>query len=183
MIDAGYLRDTTLFVAIFGFFACVWFGWAQENPPAAWKRLLAIGAIVGVGAAVVGGLLAWRNWSSPSALNDPATFRIYLITVAVEFWACVIGAVVLAVRRRKTWIPVWICAVVGVHFLPLALVFDTFALAVLAVALVGVAVAAPRISRRRNLQPSAVTGAGAGSALLGTALVYLALALGGSTLG
>lgn len=174
---SSYLRDTAMFVAIFGFFAFVWFGWAQERPPTSWRKWLILGMVTSLLVAIGGGVLAWRDWNSPSTLNAAATFRLYTITVAVEFWVSVAGAIVLAVKHRRKWILVWICAVVGVHFVPLAVVFETMLLIALSLVLVGVAVAALRANRRRDLEPSAVTGAGAGVTLLITALIYGAAAL------
>ena len=177
MLLSSSLRDLLVFSAVFGFFAFVWFGWGQERPPDAWRKWLGIGAAVSVLVALGGGLLAWRSWQTPSALDAPAAFRLYLVTVAVEFWVSLGGAVYLAVKKRRKWIPVWICAVVGVHFLPLALVFSDLLLVVLALALVAVAVAARVANRRHHLEPSAVVGMGAGATLLLTALVYGVVAL------
>jgi hypothetical protein len=177
MIQTSYLRDVAMFAAIFGFFAFVWFGWAQERPPSAWKKWLIIGMITSVVVAAGGGLLAWQNWQEPSTLNVDTVFRFYTVVVAIEFWVAVIGAVVLAVRHRRKWIPVWICAVVGIHFVPLALVFDSLLLIVLGLVLLGVAVAAYRASQRTTVEPSAVAGAGAGVALLITAVMYGTVAL------
>lgn len=177
--QTGYLRDLSMFIAIFGFFAAVWFLWGRDSPPPPWRRWLTLGLVTGLVVAAGGGLLAWRNWHSPSALDAPAAFRFYSITVAVEFWVAVAGAVVLAVRRQRRWIPVWVCAVVGVHLIPLAMVFQDLLLVVLGVALVGVAVAAALAHRRTEVEPGAATGALAGAALLLAAAVHGVLVLTG----
>lgn len=31
-MELEYIRDYTMYTAIFGMFSLVWFGWAQENP-------------------------------------------------------------------------------------------------------------------------------------------------------
>ena len=113
-------RDNAMTALILGFFASSWFGWAQERPPAAWRSPLIAGAVLSIVVAVVGAVLAWRNWSAAgSALSEPGAMRRYGIIVGVEF---------------------------------------------------GVAAAAVVVSRRSDLAPSAVTGAGAGVALLGYAI-------------
>jgi preprotein translocase subunit SecG len=59
--------------------------------------------------------------------------------------------------------------VVGVHFWPLAAVLKSPSLIVLGTLLMVAAVVAILISRRTGVAPSAITGAGAGTALLGFA--------------
>jgi hypothetical protein len=156
---------------ILGFFASSWFGWAQERPPAAWRSPLIVGALLSLVVAVAGAVLAWRNWSAAgSALSEPGAMRRYGIIVGVEFGIAAAGAAGIALRGRSEYVAPWICLVVGVHFLPMAPVLKNPPLVVLGVLLMAVAAAAVVVSRRTDFVPSAITGAGAGVALLGFAI-------------
>ncbi len=152
---------------IFGIFASSWFGWAQEAPPVRWRLPLGVGSVLSLLVAVAGGIYAWRNWSSASALSEPGAMRAYGIIVGVEFAIAALGAAVIALAvKRPEYIAPWICLVVGVHFWPLAPLLDNPGLYALGVLLVLIAVLAvlPRI--RARLTPSAVTGAATGVCLL-----------------
>lgn len=165
-MDEILLRDGAMTVVILGFFASAWFGWAQERPPQAWKAPLAVGSMLGMTAAVMGGVIAWLNWDSGSVLNDDNVFRAYLTIVGIEFGVAAVGAAGLLVRRKAEYLAPWICLVVGVHFYPMAPVLENAGLYVLATVLTIVALSAVPLARRRGLMVSAVTGVGAGSALL-----------------
>ena len=160
------LRDGAMTTAVLSFFASAWFGWAQERPPVSWRTPLVVGSVLSVALTVTGGLLAWLNWGSGSVLNDDAAFRTYLIIVGIEFGIAAIGSVVLLVRRRSQYLAPWICLVVGVHFYPMAPVLENAGLYVLATVLTAVALLAVPAANRRGQTISAVTGAGAGAALL-----------------
>lgn len=170
------LRDGAMTAAILGFFASAWFGWAQERPPAVWRARLIVGSVLSVGTAITGGILAWRNWHSGSVLSDDGAMRAYLIILGIEFGVAGIGSVGLLIRRRSEYLAPWICLVVGVHFYPMAPVLQNAGLYVLATILTVAALLAVPVARRRDLTISAVTGAGAGSALLLFAL-WSAIAL------
>jgi hypothetical protein len=166
-----YLRDDAMTALIFGFFASMWFGWAQEKPPPAWRRWLSIAAIVSLLVGAVGGYLAWKHWGDGSALSEPGAMRRYGITVGVEFALAGVGAAILGVRKRQDLIAPWICLVVGVHFAPLAPILKNPMLYALAALMTVVALVAVPLARRRDLVPSAITGVGAGAALLIFAVV------------
>jgi hypothetical protein len=76
---------------------------------------------------------------------------------------------VIALWGRGEYIAAWVCLVVGVHFWPMAPVLKSPSLVALGALLTVIAVAAVLVSRRTGVAPSAVTGAGAGVALLGFA--------------
>jgi hypothetical protein len=171
------VRDGAMTALILGFFASSWFGWAQERPPASWRRPLIAGAVLCMAVAVAGGVLAVQNWSEASALDRPGAMRQFGIIVGIEFGVAALGAIVLALRGHSAFMAPWICLVVGVHFWPLAPVLDNPLLVVLGVALTAVAVAAVLVSRRTNLAPSAIAGAGAGVALFSVAVVGLVAAV------
>ncbi|MGX6601501.1 hypothetical protein ACWKSP_05100 [Micromonosporaceae bacterium Da 78-11] len=159
-------RDHALTALILGFFASSWFGWAQEKPPARWRKPLAVAAPVSLVVALAGALLAWQNWCGGTVVSEPAALRRYGIIVGLEFGIAAIGAVALLLARQSTYLAPWICLVVGAHFLPLAPVLENPALVGLGVLLVAVAVAGVVVHRRTGLPASAVTGAGAGVSLL-----------------
>lgn len=168
-MTAEFIRDAAATAAIFGFFGCMWFGWAQEKPPQAWKKWLVAGSVLSVLTAVAGGLLAWRHWSDGTAFDD-ATGRTFGIIVGIEFAVAGLGALLLALRRRPEFIPAWIALVVGVHFFPLAPLLHYPLLYVVAALVTLVALAAIPVARSRSLLVSAVTGVATGTILLATAL-------------
>ena len=160
-------RDNAMTALILGLFASSWFGWAQDRPPTAWRPLLILGAVLSLVVAVVGAVLAWRNWSAAgSALSEPGAMRHYGIIVGVEFGVAAVGAAGIAVWGRSEYIAPWICLVVGVHFVPMAPVLKDPSLIALGILMVAIAVAAVVVFKRTELAPSALTGAGAGVALL-----------------
>ena len=165
-----YARDSAMTALILGFFASCWFGWAQERPPPAWRSLLIVGAVLSLVVAAVGAVVAWWKWSDGSALNESGAMRHYGIIVGIEFGVAAAGAAVNALWGRPDYLAPWICLVVGVHFWPLAPLLKNPYLVVLGALLTAAAVAALPISRRTGVTPSAITGAGAGVALLGFAV-------------
>ena len=79
----------------------------------------------------------------------------------------------LGATGQQQWIPVWICAGVGVHFFPLASTLANGSLRLLGVLLMAVAAAALATGLASGTAPSTVTGAGAGSCLLAFGLATL----------
>jgi hypothetical protein len=164
-----YIRDGAMSALILGFFASSWFGWAQEKPPSGWRSPLMVGAVLSLIVAVLGAVYAWRNWSGGSALSEPGAMRQYGIIVGVEFGVAAAGAATIGLWGHSEYIAAWVCLVVGVHFWPMAPVLKSPPLIALGALLVAVAVVAVLVSRRTGAAPSAITGAGAGTALLGFA--------------
>lgn len=164
-----YVRDGAMSALILGFFASSWFGWAQERPPARWRPALIVGAVLSLIVAALGAVYAWRSWSEGSVLSEPGAMRQYGIIVGVEFGVAAAGAAVIGLWGRVKYISAWVCLVVGVHFWPLAPLLDSPSLIALGTLLTGIAAVAVFISRRTGVAPSAITGAGAGTALLGFA--------------
>lgn len=165
METAPFVRDMAVAAAVFGFAAFVWFGWAQEAPPARWRLPLGLGSAVGLLLAVAGGVLAWRNWGPESVLTDPEVRRAFGVVCGVEFAAAGLGALALALTKRPKWTASWIAFVVGVHFVPLAVIFGDPGMHVLAAVVVLVVGLAVLVHRRTGTAPSAVTGLGTGIAL------------------
>jgi len=146
-MTAAFLRDAAATAAIFGFFASAWFGWAQDEPPPAWRRALVAGSILSLLTAVGGGVLTWRNWSGPTAF-DADTSRTFGLVVGVEVALAAIGAAVLARRRSGELIPAWVALVVGVHLIPVALLVRSPLIAVTGVLVTLVALVAVPLAGR-----------------------------------
>lgn len=171
MFPSGRSRGVT--VAIDGFFAFVWFGWGQADAPSWLVIPLAVGTALAVALAVTGVMVTRRSEGTLPAMNDPVVRRRYGVIVGMEFSMLGAGAVVLGVSGNERWIPVLICAGVGVHFFPLASVLENPSLRPLGVLLVAVAGAALGAGLASRVAPSTVTGPGAGLSLLGFGLATL----------
>ena len=92
----------------------------------------------------------------------------------MEFSLAGVGAAVLAVAGQGDFIPVWVCAVVGVHFFPLASLLEDRLLVALGVSLTTVALVALVAGLVTDVAPSTVTGIGAGTLLTVFGLAALA---------
>jgi hypothetical protein len=160
-------RDLGITALVEGFFAAAWFNWGNASPsPLA--PLLIIGSIVGLLVAVAGALVGFRAPRTGAVLHDPAAGRRYGIVVGIEFGLAGLGAVVLGIIGYPAYIPVWVCAVVGVHFFALVNILHDPQLRPLgalmcAVAVLGLIVAWWPAS---DIKPGLVTGVGAGMLLL-----------------
>ena len=166
-------RDRGVTVAVEGFFAFVWFGWGQAAPPSWLVAPLAVGAGLAVLLTAAGIVLTARTAGRLRVVADPEVRRRYSIIVGLEFGLLGAGAAVLGTTGQDRWIPVWICAGVGVHFFPLASTLANRSLRLLGVLLIGVAAAALATGLASATAPSTVTGAGAGLCLLAFGLVTL----------
>lgn len=171
-MTAEFTRDAAMTAVVFGFFASSWFGWAQEQPPAAWRNPLIAGSVVSLLITVAGAVLAWQSWFDGTAFN-PTTGRAFGIVVGIEFAISGLGAGVLAVLRKAPFIPAWVALVVGVHLFPLAPLLQYSLLYVTAALVSLVALLAVPLARSRSVTVSAVTGLTVGIVLLATALFSL----------
>jgi len=160
------VRDLAFTAAIFGVAGVAWFGWGQEDPPPRWRLLLGVGSVLGLLMVVVGGFLAWQHWGPESVFADQSVRRTFGIVCGIEFGSAGLGGAILGLTRRARWIAPWIAFVVGVHFVPLAFIFNDAGLLVLAALVVLAAVVAVVWHRRTGITPSAVTGLVAGSSLV-----------------
>jgi hypothetical protein len=133
--------------------------------------VLAAGGVLAVLVAVAGGVQAFRSPVSDSSLHDRRAWRRYGLIVGVEF--------ALAAAGQSDYIPVWVCAVVGVHLFPLASLLRDRLLVALGVLLAGVALAALVAGVADWVPPSTVTGLGAGVLLT----LFAATALTGVDVG
>ncbi|MBQ0903869.1 hypothetical protein [Micromonospora sp. U21] len=158
-----------------GVFAMVWFSVPSAEQPL--RALLVVGSIAALLTAVVGGVLSARTRGAGGP-RDRATDRRYLLIVVAEFAAAGLGAAVLAaaVLAAADWseyIPVLVCAVVGLHFFPLAPLLRDPLLRPLGVALCVVAAAGLVTALASAVSAGLVVGTGAGLLLLAYAVQAL----------
>ena len=177
-------RSRGIVALIEGFFAFMWFGWGQAQAPSWLTVPLLAGSALGAVVAVVGGVVAARATGQRTPMAEREIRHRYNVIVGVEFALIAAGALVLGKSGEPTWIPVWVCTVVGVHFLPLARVFPGLFLVPLGVALLVVALGALVVGLVTTTSPSTVAGPGAGLCLLLAAVAVLEAAsvLRGGTL-
>ena len=141
-----FLRDQAFAIAWFGVMSFAWFGWAQEDPRPRLRAPLGIGSAVGLLIAVPFGLIVWRNWDTPTALEDQ--YWIFGLIVAVEAVLIGAGCIVLARRHQQRWFGWWIAFCVALHFVPLAWVFADWSFVGLAlVQVLGLIVMLPTLQR------------------------------------
>ena len=166
-------RDQGVTALIEGFFAAAWFGWGQAKPPPGLSAVLATGSVVAILTAVAGAVLTFRLRSLPAIMDDPSARRRYRIIVGAEFAVAALGALVLAIAGQPAYIPVWVCAVVGIHFFSLAPLLRDRSLYPLGILVCAASVVALIVGLTTNIAPSAITGVGAGWLLTVFALFNL----------
>ena len=166
---------SALFLALFG---CGWFGWGQAEPPAPLRLWLGVGGCLGLLLAACAALAAFREPRTGFSLTrDRTTLRRYLFLGRIEFGAAFAGTLALGLSGSVDYIAVVVCAVVGAHFLPLALILHDRSLIPLGLLVCAVAAAALAAGLTTQVTPSTVTGLGTGCALVGHAAKSLAQAL------
>lgn len=148
MIITDFPRDLLMTGVIFGVATFMWAGWAQERPPKPWIWRVVL-AVLGLGGLVLAGIslpAAIRNWSGPTAIaaGTPA-FIVYLIVFWLEVAAMIAFAIWATRNKRQDLISVFVLAVVGIHFVPLAWVFAQPMYALAGVVLTGLAVVIGRM--------------------------------------
>lgn len=169
----GLARDALTIGLIFGVFGFGWFGWAQEDPPQAWRPRLGAGSVACGLMAIGSGIALYLNRDAETFFAGRDAGLAMGLQVGIEVVIGLAGALVLIKRGLGRYLAAWICAVVGVHFVPLAVMFANPVLVVPAVAMVVVAVLAVRWGSRTGRTVSAVTGVGAGLTLGLTGLAHL----------
>lgn len=175
--DERSQRDVGNMALFLGFFGAAWFGWGQAAAAPALLPWLAAGSVLAALIAAAGLGVSVRNRSQPTRMSDRAAGRRYGIIVGIEFGIAGLGAAVLAIAGAAAYIPVFVCAIVGVHFVPLAPVLADRMLVPLGGATCAVAILALVLGLTSGVAPSTVTGVGAGGLLTGYALVSLIAAL------
>ena len=167
-------REYALTALFEGFFGAAWLGWGQAKPPSALDAVLVAGSVVSILTTIAGGVLSYRYRCHSAAMDDRAARRRYNIIVGVEFSLAGVGAAVFGVTGQAAYIPVWVCAVVAVHFFPLAPVLRDRTLFPLGALMSAAAAAALIVGLTTRVAPSAVTGVAAGWLLTLFALANLA---------
>ena len=170
-------RDAGITALVLGFFASAWFGWGQATPSAGLGTWLTVGSLLSLAVAAAGAVVGFRSAASTAALHDRAAGRRYGVIVGIEFGLAGLGAAILGIIGQADYIPVWVCAVVGVHLVPLAPLLRDRRLVALGVLVTMVALVALVAGLTQTATPSTVTGVGAGLLLLGFAIAELAAAL------
>jgi hypothetical protein len=169
-------RDGGITALVEGFFAAAWFGWAHAAPPAWLDPWLTVGSVAGLLIAIAGAVVGFTSPASTAAINSREAGRRYGIIVGVEFGLAGLGAAVLGILGQPEYIAVWVCAVVGVHFLPLAAVLRDRNLIPLGIIVTATAVTALLVGLTTEVAPTTITGVGAGLSLV----VFGAVALVGA---
>lgn len=174
-----YLRDYTMYMAIFGMFSFMWFGWAQEKPRRSWRLYIGIASGIALVVCLIGVYLSIINWNEASALSDTSSFRSYLTFVVIEFLLAGVGAFLIIRLKRNDYVAPWIAFIVGIHFFWLKDVFKDSSLNILGILLIGVVIISFWLSKKLSVANSAITGIGAGTVLFCFAILglsrYLAL--------
>ena len=170
-------RDAGSMTLVLGFFGAAWFGWGQAAAPAGVRPWLTAGSVLAALVAAAGIAVTVRSRSQPMGKNSAAARRRYGIIVGIEFGVAGLGAAVLGIAGAPAYVPALVCAVVGVHFVPLAPVLADRLLVPLGAATCAVALLALVLRLTSGVAPSTVTGIGAGALLTGYALGTLIAAL------
>jgi hypothetical protein len=171
-------RMRALTATIEGLLASMWFAWARADAPSSAQLVLEVGGVVGVLVAAAGLAVAASRDGPVAPSWDAEVRRRYNRIVVAEVVPLGAGAAVLAAVGLEPWIAVWLCAGVGLHFLPASRAFATPFLALVGVAIIGAAVAALAVGLETTLAPVVIAGSGAGVCLLIAAFGSLAGAFG-----
>ncbi|MET7805062.1 hypothetical protein [Micromonospora chersina] len=164
-------RQAGLTALYLGVFAAIWFSVPKADPPL--RSLLVVGSVGALLAAAVGAVLVARAGRRPAGERDRAADRRYGLIVAAEVAVGLTGALLLAAAGLTGYLPVLVCAVVGVHFVPLARVLNDRLLVPLGVAVTLVALAGLAVDLVSAVPAGLVVGTGAGALLLAYAVLGL----------
>jgi hypothetical protein len=141
-----FVRDQAFAIGWLAVMAAGWFGWAQEDPRPNLRGVWGAGSTAALLLAIGFGILVWRNWSTPTALDG--RYWVFGVLVVAEVVVIGTGCLLLARRGRARWFGWWIGLGVALHFVPLAWVFGDWSyVALAAVQVVGLAVLLPHLRR------------------------------------
>src|SRR5690625_3076030 len=143
MMELEYIRDYTMYTAIFGMFSFIWFGWAQENPKKSWRKYIGIASGITLFVCLIGVYLSIKHWDAATTLSDQNSFTNYLIVFYAEFIIAGLGSFLLIISKRKNYVAPWIAFIVGTHFFWLKSIFKDPSLFILAVLMIAIAIMSP----------------------------------------
>ncbi|MRG60018.1 hypothetical protein GE115_09070 [Agromyces sp. CFH 90414] len=167
-----YLRDQAFAIAWLALMAAGWFGWSQEDPKPRLRPVWGAGSVLGFLLAGAFGVVVWRNWATPTALDG----RYWVFGVIVLAEAVLIGGGCLLLARRKQtrWYGWWIGLCVALHFIPLAWIFEDWSYLLLSLVQVAGLIAMLPALRRAEY----ATSRWACPWVAGTFLLYAAVSAG-----
>ncbi|MFI6266344.1 hypothetical protein [Micromonospora sp. NPDC051006] len=177
VVEGRLRRQDGLGALYLGIFATVWFSVPAAEQPL--RGALLAGSVAALLTAVGGGIVTARSRGAETGPRDRAAGRRYLLIVVAEFALAGLGAVALAAAGWSEFVPVLVCAVVGLHFFPLAPLLGDPLLRPLGVAICAVALAGLLTGLATGVSAGLVVGTGTGVLLLGYALRALARAARG----
>jgi|SRR5690625_768613 len=172
-MELEYIRDYTMYAAVFGMFSFIWFGWAQEDPRKHWRKYIGVASGIALLVCLIGVYLSMIHWNASTALSEKESLTTYIIVFYAQFIIGGIGAFFLIRKKKRGYVAPWIAFVVGTHFFWLVDVFKDPSLYILAILMIVIAVLSPRISKKLDVANSAVTGIGSGMALFCFAVLGL----------
>lgn len=170
----GYVRDYTMYAAIFGFFSFAWFGWAQEGPRKSWRKYIGAATTISLLVTIIGVYLSIQNWEEASALTNGGGSTTYITVVIIEFLLLATGGFLLIFMKKSHYVAPWVGVIVGVHFFFLVDVFQDPSLYLLGVIMTAVSLLSPWLAGQLKVANSAITGIGSGTILFCYALLGLA---------
>jgi len=173
-------RTRGLSAAVTGACAAGWFAWARSGESDSANLISEVGAVAGVVIALAGLTFAAARYAAPHAAAAAAPRRRAIrigVSVAVPVIA---GVGVLAAVGAEQWVPVWVCAGMGLFILASAGVVETPFLTAIGVAVTASALLAVIVAAETTLAPVIVAGLGAGTCLLVAAAGSLAAAAAAS---
>jgi hypothetical protein len=160
-------RQAGLGALYLGVFATIWFSVPAADQPL--RALLVVAGGAALLTAVAGAVVAARSRRAAVDARDRAADRRHLL----------MGAAVLGLAGWSEFVPVLVCAVVGLHLFPLVPVLRDPLLRPLGVAVCAVALAGLVTALTTGVAAGLVVGTGAGLLLLGSAVLSLLRALHG----
>ena len=172
-MEIDYIRDFTMYTAIFGIMSFAWFGWAQEAPKKSWRAYIGIASGIALIVGLAGVYLSVANWDAASALRNNDSLTTYIIVFWLEMIVGAVGIIVIFCMKKREYAAPWIALIVGIHFIFLAEVFEDAALYILAVLMTAAALISPWIARKIEVAYSAVTGISSGILLFMFAVLGL----------
>lgn len=172
------LRGYASGAGVLSLFAFIWAQWGLSVVSSAVTAPVMVAAVACCACTAALGLLLHRRARGlPVAPVRPEISRRYGQIVAAEFGGLFAVAAILGVTGNTQWIPVAVCAGVGVHFFPLGRLFGVRAYRVtgaVMIALAAAAVVAVGAARAPAALATEIPGFGAAVTLWATAVAVLA---------